>query len=90
MIRRELEQYSPALAERPELLVVTKMDLTGADEARERIAHALEREALAISAVTGQGIPGLLHAIQDRLKQRSERASEANAPEQVAIPSGGD
>ena len=32
-IRRELEQYSPALAERPELLVVTKMDLTGADEA---------------------------------------------------------
>ena len=33
MIRRELEQYSPALAERPELVVVTKMDLTGAAEA---------------------------------------------------------
>ena len=30
-IRHELEQYSPALAERPELLVVTKMDLTGAE-----------------------------------------------------------
>ncbi len=31
MIRRELEQYSPALAERPELAVVTKIDLTGAE-----------------------------------------------------------
>ena len=29
-IRRRAEHYSPALAERPELLVVTKMDLTGA------------------------------------------------------------
>src|SRR5580692_7817315 len=32
VIRQELERYSPALAQRPELLVVTKMDLTGADE----------------------------------------------------------
>src|SRR3989442_10241169 len=29
-IRSELEHYSPALAERPELLVLTKMDLTAA------------------------------------------------------------
>ena len=36
-IRNELAQYSPALAERPELLVVTKMDVTGASEACERI-----------------------------------------------------
>jgi GTPase len=90
MIRRELEQYSPALAERPELLVVTKMDLTGADEAKENIAHELGREALAISAVTGQGIPALLHAIDDRLRHRSEPALEANAPEQVPVPSGGE
>ena len=39
-IRQELEQYSPALAQRPEFLVVTKMDLTGAAEARARIAEA--------------------------------------------------
>ncbi len=32
-IRQELEHYSPALAARPEVAVVTKMDLTGATEA---------------------------------------------------------
>ncbi len=66
-IRRELEQYSPELARRPELVVVTKLDLTGADEARERIARALGQPVLGISAVTGRGIPQLLHTIGDQL-----------------------
>lgn len=68
-IRQELEHYSPALAERPEVLVVTKMDLTGAAQSRARIAEALGREVLAISAVTGQGIPPLIHRIADLLEQ---------------------
>jgi GTP-binding protein len=65
MIRHELEQYSPALAERPELLVVTKMDLTGASETKDRIALELNREVLSISGVTGEGIPTLVRAIND-------------------------
>src|SRR3954451_21404159 len=56
-IRHELELYSPTLAQRPEVLVVTKADLTGAVEASERIASELCREVLVISAVTGKGIP---------------------------------
>jgi GTP-binding protein len=80
MIRHELAQYSPALAERPELVVVTKMDLTGADEARDRIARELGRDVLAISAVTGKGIPALIHAIQERLPQRAEEESRAEPP----------
>jgi GTPase len=68
-IRAELEAYSPALAARPELVVVTKMDVTGADEARARVAAALGREVLAISAVTGQGIPALVRRIADMLDQ---------------------
>jgi GTPase len=66
-IRSELEHYSPSLATRPELLVVTKMDVTGAPEAAERIARELCREALPISAVTGRGIPQLVHRITDML-----------------------
>jgi GTP-binding protein len=69
MIRHELAQYSPALAERPELLVMTKMDLTGAEEARDRIARELGRDLVAISAVTGAGIPALIHDIQERLRR---------------------
>ena len=66
-IRAELEQYSPALANRPELLVLTKMDLTGAREAAKRITEELCREALSISAVTGQGLPPLIHRIGEML-----------------------
>ncbi len=66
-IRRELELYSPALAARPELILVTKLDLTGSDAARERIAAELCREVIPISAVTGKGIPTLVHRIGELL-----------------------
>jgi GTP-binding protein len=79
MIRRELEQYSPALAQRPELVVVTKLDLTGAELARERIARELGHEVTAISAVSGKGIPDLLRAIWERLEDaRRINALELN------------
>jgi GTP-binding protein len=80
-IRSELEHYSPALAMRPELLVLTKLDVTGAPEARERIEHALCREVLAISAVTGQGIPALIGRIAEML-------AELPAHPDVATPFG--
>jgi GTP-binding protein len=86
MIRRELEQYSTALAERPELVVVTKMDLTGAVEARERIARELGRPVLSISAVTGKGIPELLHAISERLAASPAPESEAVSDAQETAP----
>ena len=66
-IRAELEQYSPALANRPEILVLTKMDLTGAPEAADRIAAELCREPMAISAVTGRGLPALIARITELL-----------------------
>ncbi len=81
-IRGELEQYSPALATRPELLVLTKMDVTGAPEAAERIASELGREPLMISAVTGRGLPQLLGRIVEVLANLSE--SVEIEPAQVA------
>ena len=66
-IRNELERYSPALAARPEVLVITKLDLTGSEAARERIAAELCRDLLPISAVTGKGLPTLIHRIGDLL-----------------------
>jgi GTP-binding protein len=79
LIRNELAQYSPALAERPELLVVTKMDVTGAPEARARMASELNREIVAISAVTGQGIPQLLHRIVELLRVKRQSPGEVSA-----------
>ena len=76
-IRNELEHYSAALAARPELVVITKMDLTGADETRKRMEELLGRPPLAISAVTGQGIPALLHAITARLEELPDEPDSA-------------
>jgi len=83
-IRNELARYSPALAERPELLVLTKMDLTGASEVRVRIMGELDREVLAISALTGQWIPQLIHRIIELLRERIEPAP-TGAPLSVPI-----
>jgi GTP-binding protein len=47
--------------------------VTGAAEARDRIAHQLNREVLAISAVTGQGIPQLIHQIVVMLRAQREQ-----------------
>jgi len=82
-IRHELTQYSQALAERPELLVVSKVDVTGAVEARARISAELEREVLAISAVTGQGIPQLITRIIELLR---ERPPESASVESLSVP----
>jgi len=88
-IRQELEAYSAELAKRPEILVVTKMDLTGAEEAKARLSRELGREVLAISAVSGQGIPPLIHRIADKLDELSAAEAEARVAATSSGPSRG-
>jgi GTP-binding protein len=79
-IRNELALYSASLATCPEILVVTKLDLTGADAARDRIAAELGRPVLSISSVTGQGIPELVRAMHQRLQELTPPPPPAPAP----------
>jgi len=88
-IRQELEHYSPALARRPELLVITKMDVTGAAEAADRISRELCRDALRISAVTGQGIPQLVHRISAMLAELPATLDEEVTAPRPAAPGQG-
>jgi len=60
VIRSELKRFDEQLAQRPEILAVSKAELPGAEEVRERIAAASGREVLLISAVTGQGLNQLV------------------------------
>jgi GTPase len=53
-IRDELRQYNEQLIERPEIVVITKSELPGAADIRDRLAAELGREVLLVSAVTGQ------------------------------------
>jgi GTP-binding protein len=66
-IRRELELYRPALAAKPEVVAVSKAELTGSAEVLERLRRELDREVLAISAVTGEGLSRLVQAVVERL-----------------------
>jgi GTP-binding protein len=70
-VRRELEAYGRGLAERPEVLAGTKIDLLTPEAAREalsRLASAVDREVHPISAVSGAGLAGLLRALDGALE----------------------
>jgi GTP-binding protein len=66
-IRRELELYSPELATKPEVVAVSKAELTGSEEVRERLERELRRPVLAVSAVTGCGLSQLVGAVAEEL-----------------------
>jgi GTP-binding protein len=78
-IDRELALYSPALATKPQILVLTKMDALQDDavlaDARREAARR-GRVLHAISAVTGEGLKSLLRAAADAAS-RSERPGSA-------------
>lgn len=66
-IRRELVQYNDHLGQRPEIVAVTKAELPGAEQVRERLREELGQTVLLISAVTGQGLNELIGAIRREL-----------------------
>jgi GTP-binding protein len=69
IVRRELELHGHNLLDKPEIIAVSKAELTGSEEARQRLEQDLGRGVLAVSAVTGQGLARLVGAIGERLAQ---------------------
>jgi GTP-binding protein len=66
-INRELALHSPALAKKPQIVAVTKVDLPDARAAGEKLKKLLARRRRPIavhlvSAVTGEGVAALLDA----------------------------
>ncbi|MBT8365193.1 MAG: GTPase ObgE [Deltaproteobacteria bacterium] len=70
IINAELAGYSPHLAEKPQILVLNKMDLPGANRAAKTLQAMLkDREVLLISALTREGVEQLISKIVERLDQ---------------------
>jgi GTP-binding protein len=82
ILRRELEKYSPALAQREEIVVGNKLDLTEAAESLAQMRGQLSGEVLAISGVTGQGVRELAEAMWERV-QRVRETEAAAQPTQI-------
>ncbi len=55
-IRNELETYSATLAAKPEIVCISKAELTGAGDVRDRLAAELKCEVYLMSSVTGEGL----------------------------------
>ncbi len=81
VIRKELELYSDALAKKPEFLAVSKCELTGSQEVRDRLAAEIGIPVFGISAVTGQGLPQLVNAVVARLDELKKEEREHKAKE---------
>ena len=67
-MRREMAAYDPHLANRPEVLTVTKAELPEAADLHARLQTELGRPVLLISAVTGQNLHHLVQAIWEQLE----------------------
>jgi GTP-binding protein len=86
-IRGELGAYDAALAEKPEIVVLNKIDALSADEMKTKVA-ALKRsskaEVFAASGVTGEGIDKVLYGVLAILD--AEKAEKAEAARREAQP----
>ena len=82
-IRSELRQYDVDLAERPELVAVSKGELPGAEEVRERLAEETGGEVLLFSSVTGEGLNALMtrtYAMLANEASQADRSADAEPP----------
>ncbi len=75
-IRKELEQYSQELAQRPEIVVVTKAELPGSQDIHQKLSEALGREDIhLVSAATGLGMRQFIQKVAEKLAEYRTVAS---------------
>ena len=68
LLRREAALYSPDLAAKPHVVVVTKADLAAGNRPDALIRSDGDAPVVTISAVTKQGLPELLELLWRTLK----------------------
>jgi GTP-binding protein len=73
MIRGELEEYGGGLADKPEIVVLNKLDAM-TPQARASRVKALERATgrpvMLAAGATGEGVPEVLRAVMDVVRAK--------------------
>ncbi len=84
IVRRELSAYGHGLAEKPEIVALSKADAMSAAEIKEqaeRLQRAAEKPVLVVSAVSAQGVADVLRTLLRAIEQsRAETAQREVAP----------
>jgi GTP-binding protein len=102
-IREELRLYDPALAERREIVCVTKCELSEAEDLAKQLDEEVGSPVLRISAVTGHGLPQLVTTIfrelalneaspeeQEFIRLSEQAATSTAAATESPLPNKGD
>ncbi|MEZ4599788.1 MAG: GTPase ObgE [Syntrophotaleaceae bacterium] len=85
-INQELEKFNPRLLEKPQLVVLSKADITEVRDGIPEVRRIFEQRGyrtLAISAVTGEGIGDLVATVGgelERLRRKDEPGVDVNIP----------
>jgi len=80
-IRSELAQYSELLAHKPEIVVVSKMDLDPEEDKINEFQKKLGREVLAISSVTGSR----LNILNEKLWREVQKLKDTSKNKEVEM-----
>ena len=83
-VNTELQAYNPALADRPQMVVATKIDALDEPARLESLQQQAAAEGLpfyAISSVTNKGTAELVAAIAAKLDELNELSQTANVIE---------
>jgi GTP-binding protein len=76
-INRELAQYNPLLTEKPQILVLNKMDIPGTEQIAEKFQAAVKnRQVLLISAAARKGIKALKLKLAESLGNHNSQQGE--------------
>jgi GTP-binding protein len=88
IVRREIEAYGEGLAEKPEIVALSKIDSVDTATLKaqsDRLKRAAKRKPLLLSGVSGQGVSEALSALLDVIEER--RADDApKAPQKEWQP----
>ncbi|MFN3852762.1 MAG: GTPase ObgE [Phreatobacter sp.] len=87
LVREELEAYGHGLADKPEVVALTKVDALAPEQRKEQLARlkrAAKKTPLALSATSGEGIEAALGALLDII-DASRRAEPEPEPKE-AVP----
>jgi GTP-binding protein len=88
-INQELVLFNPALADKPQIVTLNKMDLPEARAAWPAVQAEMQQRglpALAISAATGENVQALIYAVKELLKEVPTEAPPAEELPEITPP----
>jgi len=72
-LNEELKQYGRHLEKRAQIIVANKIDITGAADNLREFKDKVKKDIFPVSALTGEGLEGLVEAIAKKLDKLNER-----------------